>query len=119
MTNLDEVDDRTARAIAAHGAMAPHPTPAFDSTITPRGLTIADVQQAIAAAGGDAQAGWDRVLAAYLDADISLGRAAELLGLSRLELAYRFQRLGVPLPGVALSVGEILTDLSALGDQGN
>jgi len=60
-------------------------------------LYSSEMQQAIAAADGDAQAGWDRALAAYLDGDISLARAAGLLGLSRFELAGRFQRLGLPL----------------------
>jgi prevent-host-death family protein len=36
-------------------------------------------------------------LRAYLDAQISLGKAAELLGLHRLELQERLHRLGVPL----------------------
>jgi len=38
-----------------------------------------------------------RALRDYLDDEISLARAAELLGLSRLELQERFLRLGVPL----------------------
>lgn len=33
----------------------------------------------------------------YLEEKISLGKAAELLGLSRYELMDRFERLGVPL----------------------
>jgi predicted HTH domain antitoxin len=37
------------------------------------------------------------VLRAYLADAISLGRAAELLGLSRFELQERFNRLGIPL----------------------
>ncbi|HEX3526856.1 MAG TPA: hypothetical protein VH988_07300 [Thermoanaerobaculia bacterium] len=39
-----------------------------------------------------------RILRAYLDDEISLGKAAEELGLSRFDLADRFHRLGVPLP---------------------
>ncbi|HSJ76606.1 MAG TPA: type II toxin-antitoxin system prevent-host-death family antitoxin, partial [Gemmatimonadales bacterium] len=38
-----------------------------------------------------------QVLRRYLNADISLGKAAEELGLPRLELQDRFLRLGVPL----------------------
>jgi len=38
-----------------------------------------------------------RSLRAYLAGEISLGKAAELLGLSRFELQDRFLRLGVPL----------------------
>jgi len=36
-------------------------------------------------------------LRAYLAAEISLGKAAELLGLHRLELQARLHRLGIPL----------------------
>jgi predicted HTH domain antitoxin len=43
---------------------------------------------------GDSDVG---ALQAYLAGDISLGKAAELLGLSRFELQERFVRLGVPL----------------------
>ena len=38
-----------------------------------------------------------KALRAYLADEISLGKAAELLGLHRLELQARFHRLGVPL----------------------
>lgn len=38
-----------------------------------------------------------RALRAYLSEQISLGKAAELLGLSRFELQARLHRLGVPL----------------------
>jgi prevent-host-death family protein len=38
-----------------------------------------------------------RVLRAYLSDEISLGKAAELLNLSRFELQERFYRIGVPL----------------------
>jgi hypothetical protein len=38
-----------------------------------------------------------RALHSYLADDISLGKAAELLGLSRFDLQERFVRLGVPL----------------------
>jgi hypothetical protein len=36
------------------------------------------------------------VIAAYLDAHISLGRAAELLHLNRFDYAFRFNWLGLP-----------------------
>lgn len=38
-----------------------------------------------------------KALHAYLGDEISLGKAADLLGLSRFELQERFLRLGVPL----------------------
>lgn len=38
-----------------------------------------------------------RAVGLYLDDEISLAKAAELLGLSRFELMARFERFGVPL----------------------
>ncbi len=86
--------------------------------MAPRGLDVAEMQQAIAATDGDPQAGWNRVLAAYLDADISLGRAAELLGLSRFELADRFQRFGLPLLIGPATTDEARAEFTAFGSQG-
>ena len=57
----------------------------------------AEVQAAVAAAEGDPQAAWNRILATYLDGDISLGRAAQLLGVDRFELTARLGRLELPL----------------------
>ncbi len=39
----------------------------------------------------------DQVMRAYLDKEVSLGRAAELLGISRFDLQARFVRLEIPL----------------------
>ncbi len=39
----------------------------------------------------------DRTVHAYLDAEISLSKAAEVLEISRFDLMARFERLGVPL----------------------
>ncbi len=94
---LDAADYRCLRAVAAFYAWPPQPSPATDTTLTPRGLDTDEVQRAIAAADGDAQAAWNRVLKAYLDGDISLGRAAQLLDLSRFDLLERMNRLGLPL----------------------
>ena len=47
--------------------------------------------------GEEAGDSYVRALRAYLADDISLGKAAELLGLSRFALQDRFVRLGVPL----------------------
>ena len=40
---------------------------------------------------------WLVVVGAYLDEDINLGKAAELLGMHRLELQDRFREQGIPL----------------------
>jgi hypothetical protein len=55
-----------------------------------------------------------RVLRSYLAADISLGKAAEELGLSRFELLDRFRRLGVPLRLGPSSIEEALDEIAVL-----
>jgi predicted HTH domain antitoxin len=40
---------------------------------------------------------WSLVVSAYLDEEINLGKAAEMLGLHELELRDRFVDLGIPL----------------------
>jgi predicted HTH domain antitoxin len=40
---------------------------------------------------------WSMVVGAYLDGQISLGKAAELLNLHSLQLRERFLKLGIPL----------------------
>ena len=47
-----------------------------------------------------------RVLFAYLNQEMSLGRAAEILEISRFELKARFMRLGVPLRQGPASLAE-------------
>ena len=94
---LDAADYRCLRAVAAYYAWPQQPSSVTDSSFAPRGLDADEVKQAVVAAEGDAQAAWNRVLKAYLDGDISLGRAAELLELSRFDLLERMNRLGLPL----------------------
>ena len=59
------------------------------------------------------QAAWDMVIHAYLDGNISLGRAAALLGLNRFDLQARFERLGLPLRTGPADTAEVMEDLSA------
>jgi predicted HTH domain antitoxin len=40
---------------------------------------------------------WALVVGAYLDEEINLGKAAELLGMPEIALRQRFQALGLPL----------------------
>ena len=108
---LDILDYRLLRAVAVYHAVSPQeraqtPAPIRDETLAPRGLTEEQVQQAIAEAGGDVQTGWNRIIAAYLDGDISLGRASQLLGLIRFEFQDRLNRLGLPLQLGPASVEE-------------
>jgi predicted amino acid dehydrogenase len=112
---VDVLDYRILRAVAAYHALSPHAAPVSDPHMAPRGMDLAEMQQAIVQADGDVQACWNRVLAAYLDADISLGRGAELLGLSRFELADRFQRLGLPLQTGPVTADEAREEFADFG----
>jgi predicted HTH domain antitoxin len=40
---------------------------------------------------------WSLVVSAYLDEEINLGKAAEMLGMHELQLRARFIELGIPL----------------------
>ena len=111
---LDAADYRCLRAIAAYYALPPHPAPISDPALAPRGLDQLEVQAAVAAAEGDSQAAWNRVLAAYLDGDISLGRAAQLLGVGRFDLTERLSRLGLPLHLGSTTPAEARQELASL-----
>ena len=111
---LDAADYRCLRAVAAYYGMPPHPSPATDVELSPRGLDEEAVEHAIVNSGGDVQAGWNLVLAAYFDGDISLGRAAELLALSRFDLTERLNRLGLPLRLGPATAEEARDELVAL-----
>lgn len=54
-----------------------------------------------------------RAIRLYLDNEISLAKAAELLGLSRFELMARFERFGVPLRLGPRSVEEAKDEVRA------
>jgi prevent-host-death family protein len=85
---MDVVDYRLIRAMVAY---IPSEIERSDSTsITPAGLAEAELSEL------EVQARWNRIIAAYLDEQISLGRAATLLDLSRFELDERFRRLDIP-----------------------
>lgn len=111
---LDAADYRCLRAIVAYYALPPHPAPVSDPSLAPRGLEQADVEAAIAAAEGDPQAAWNRILAAYLDGDISLGRAAQLLGVERFDLTARLGRLELPLRLGSATPAEARQELARL-----
>ncbi len=112
---LDAADYRCLRAIAAYYALPPHLAPISDPALAPRGLDQTEVQAAVTAAEGDSQAAWNRVLAAYLDGDISLGRAAQLLGVERFDLTERLSRLGLPLRLGSATPAEAQQELASLG----
>jgi len=93
---MDAIDYRILRAVVTHQMRPPRPAPVNDPSIAPVGLKEAEVMHAWQEAGESPQARWDKVIAAYLDGHINLGRAATLLNLSSYELDERFRRLGVP-----------------------
>jgi prevent-host-death family protein len=55
-----------------------------------------------------------RVVRDYLDDRISLGKAAEKLGLSRFEIQERFNRLGAPLHLGPASIEEAQAEIAVL-----
>lgn len=57
---------------------------------------------------------WDIVVVGYLDGDISLGRAAQLLAMNRFELVSRFNRLGIALRLGPVSAEDAHAELVAL-----
>ncbi|HBY96523.1 MAG TPA: hypothetical protein DEP84_21705, partial [Chloroflexi bacterium] len=83
-----------------------------DEALVPRGVDETTVAKAMAE--GDTQTGWTAVVGAYLDGDISIGRAAELLQLHPIELTERLHRLGAPLRLGPLTVEEARAEADAL-----
>ncbi|MBI3952081.1 MAG: UPF0175 family protein [Acidobacteria bacterium] len=56
---------------------------------------------------------WAVVVGAYLDEQINLGKAAELLGMHRLELQQQFLEKGIPLRLGPQTVEEAKADVEA------
>ena len=107
------LDYRLLRAVSAYRNLPAHSSP-MSSSILPRGLAEAQVEDVQRRAGGDTQAAWNMVIAAYLDGDISLGRVAELLHLSRFELMESFNQAGVPLHLGSATVDEARSEAEEL-----
>ncbi|AHF81390.1 UPF0175 family protein [Thermococcus paralvinellae] len=55
---------------------------------------------------------WEVVVSAYLDRKISLGKAAELLGMTREELIEEFHKRGIPIR--KLSKEDVIAEVEAL-----
>jgi len=107
-------DYRLLRAISAYRNLPEHPAPVNNRSLALRGLTEAQVNEAVHHADGDPQAAWNAVIAAYLDGDISLGRASELLHLSRFELTESFAQAGLSLSAGPASTDEVQAEIEAL-----
>lgn len=63
--------------------------------------------------GGDPDDSDSRVLRDYLDEGISLGKAAQLLQVSRFELEASFRRLGIPLRRGPRSIEDAQAEIAA------
>lgn len=57
---------------------------------------------------------WSAVITAYLDKEISLGKAAELLGLHSLELREKFIELGIPIYLGPANLAEAQAEVDAI-----
>jgi prevent-host-death family protein len=108
---VDILDYRIMRAVAAYHALSPHSSPLSDPETEPSGLTEAELLES------EPQVRWNRVIAAYLDGQINLGRAASLLDLSRFELDDRFRRLDVPRRMGAETLDEARSELEAISPE--
>lgn len=57
---------------------------------------------------------WSLVVGAYRDEQINLGKAAELLGLSEIQLRQRFVKLGIPLRVGPVDLAEARAEVEAV-----
>jgi predicted HTH domain antitoxin len=57
---------------------------------------------------------WSMVVGAYQDRQINLGKAAELLGVTELELRQRFIELGIPLRVGPADLAEARAEIEAI-----
>ena len=57
---------------------------------------------------------WLVVVGAYLDEEINLGKAAEMLGVHRLELQAQFQEQGIPLRFGVETMEEASAEMAAI-----
>lgn len=109
---LDAVDYRLMRAAAGYQSRPEGHRHDIDAL--PAGLPDEEVEKLAADTAGDPQAVWSKVMFAYFDGDISLGRAAVLLNLSRFDLQARFNRLGIPIHIGSESVEEARLEYEVL-----
>jgi len=112
---LDIVDYHIIRAVMRYYAQMPAvnaagPTAISSVEVDPN-TGLADEQ---VAGISDPQERFDLVLAHYLAGAISLGRTAELLNMSWLELRTRFLRLDVPLRTAPADLDEARRDVEVI-----
>ncbi len=87
---MDVVEYRLMRALAEHRVRGSQER----RSGAPQGLSEEEVQKAVQSAGGDLQAAWNLVVEAYMDGEVSLSRAAELLDLPYFELEEKLRKFG-------------------------
>ena len=114
VTLVDALDYRLLRAVAGYRSRSA--APFRDRERAPQGLT--EVQLQTVRDKNDPQPLWNLVISAYLDGDISLGRAAQLLDINRFELSARFNRLDLPMPLGATDIDEAVEEYRALVKEG-
>lgn len=107
---MDVVEYRLMRALAEYRARGGR----GHRSGAPRGLSEEEVREAVEAAGGDIQAAWNLVIGAYMDGEVSLSRAAELLGVPYIDLEESLRRLGIRKPPAYGSVEEIKKEADLL-----
>jgi hypothetical protein len=113
---VDAIDYRLLTAAASRSGVAEGQIAAAEEHRgAPAGLSDDAVRRAVAHEGGDVQAAWNLVVGSYFLGDISLGRAAELLGLSRWDLHDRMNRLHLPLLLGSTTIDEADEEYRALG----
>ena len=59
---------------------------------------------------------WLVVVGAYLDGEINLGKAAELLGMHRLDLQAQFVKQGIPLRSGAETLEDAVAEVAAISE---
>ena len=116
-----DLQDRTCEIFerVRHGEMAVVESPGEEQIVL---LDATDFRllQALAACATDASeleeeiSSDTRILRAYLADEISLGKAAEELGLSRFDLSDRFHRLGIPLPFGPVSLEDARSEIAVM-----
>jgi predicted HTH domain antitoxin len=104
----------TERGMSASFESSP-PAWAFEQLISLRRSRSALVDNALQRLWReDEQLRWALVTSAYLDQQVNLGKAAELLGLHELELREKFLQLGIPLRYGPATVEETEAEVAAL-----
>ena len=99
-----------------HGEMAVVESPGEEQIVL---LDAVDFRllRALAACAADASEEFSsdaRILRDYLHDEISLGKAAEELGLSRFDLADRLHRLDIPLPFGPVSLEDARSEIAVM-----